>query len=205
MDPLDYYEVLQISPNAESETINRVFRILAARYHPDNPESGNAEKFLRLKQAFDVLGNPKSRAVYDAQLEAQPDAPLAAFGSKDFLEGLEAEANRRIGVLCLLYSQRRFNPEEPSLSILQLEKLMNLPREHLMFTIWFLKEKKCISFTDKSDYVVTGEGTEYIEGHLPKQESLVKLLNAPQHHGAARAGTNHERPSRAKRETGWAK
>ena len=188
MNPLDYYEVLQISPHAESETINRVFRILAARYHPDNPESGDAEKFLRLKKAYDVLSNLRTRAAYDAQLEAQPEGPIEAFGSKDFLEGLEVEANRRIGVLCLLYRQRRFEPEVPSLSILQLEKLMNLPREHLMFTIWFLKEKKCISFTDNSDYVITGEGTEYIESHQPKQESLVKLLSAPQHHSPSRAG-----------------
>jgi hypothetical protein len=196
MDQLDHYEVLQISRNAESETVNRVFRILAARYHPDNPESGDAEHFLRLKKAYDVLGNFKARAIYDSHLEAEPEVPLAAFGSKDFLEGLEVEANRRIGVLCLLYRERRFNSEAPSLSALQLERLMNLPREHLMFTIWFLKEKKCISFTDNSEYTITGEGTEYIESHLPKQESLVKLLSAAQHY--SRTGANPQRPSLVK-------
>ncbi|MGR9037200.1 MAG: DnaJ domain-containing protein, partial [Gammaproteobacteria bacterium] len=33
---VDYYEVLEISPNANSETIDRIFRYLAQRYHPDN-------------------------------------------------------------------------------------------------------------------------------------------------------------------------
>ncbi len=187
MQQPDYYEVLQISPNAEPETVDRVFRILAARYHPDNPETGDAEKFLLLKKAYEVLGNSKTRNAYDSQFASQPDGPLAAFGSKDFLEGIEVEANRRIGVLCLLYRQRRYYPETASLSILQLEKLMDIPREHLLFTIWFLKEKKCIEFTDNSDYVITGDGTEYIESHSPKQESLVKLLSAPQVLGK----TNH--------------
>ena len=45
---VDYYELMQISSNAEPETIHRVFHMLAARYHPDNPQSGDTEKFLLL-------------------------------------------------------------------------------------------------------------------------------------------------------------
>ena len=37
----DYYEVLQISPNADPDTVHRVYRFLAARFHPDNQKSGN--------------------------------------------------------------------------------------------------------------------------------------------------------------------
>src|SRR5678815_2349747 len=53
--PADYYEILQISPNAEPETIHRVFRLLAQRYHPDNHETGNAQKFRQLHDAYVVL------------------------------------------------------------------------------------------------------------------------------------------------------
>ena len=42
----DYYEFLQISPNAEPATIHRVYRFLAGRLHPDIPGTGDAEKFL---------------------------------------------------------------------------------------------------------------------------------------------------------------
>ena len=38
---VDYYEVLQISQNAELETIKRVFKMLAVRLHPDNPATGD--------------------------------------------------------------------------------------------------------------------------------------------------------------------
>jgi len=49
MKILDYYEFLQISPNAEPGTIHRVYRFLAGRF-TDNPETGDAEKFFLLKQ-----------------------------------------------------------------------------------------------------------------------------------------------------------
>jgi curved DNA-binding protein CbpA len=179
MDFVDCYEALQISPNAEPETIHRVFRLLALRYHPDNPETGDAARFLHLKQAYEVLKDPERRCAYDQIYAQQKDQPLAVFGLKDFTEGTEGENNRRMGVLCLLYHQRRVDPEEPGLSVLQLENLMAFPREHLRFTLWFLQEKKHIRFNEKSEYEITGEGTEYVESHSPKHEYLQKLLNSP--------------------------
>ena len=41
--PSDYYEILQISPNADQETVRRIYKIQAQRFHPDNLESGDAE------------------------------------------------------------------------------------------------------------------------------------------------------------------
>ena len=45
----DYYEMLQISPNADSETIHRVYRILAQRYHPDNHDTCDPELIYRIE------------------------------------------------------------------------------------------------------------------------------------------------------------
>jgi len=180
MNFVDYYEALQISPNAEMETIHRVFRLLALRYHPDNPETGDAARFLELKQSYEVLKDSERRSAYDQIYAQQKEQPLAVFGLKDFTEGTEGENNRRMGVLCLLYHQRRVDPEEPGLSVLQLENLMAFPREHLRFTLWFLQEKKHIRFNEKSEYEITGEGSEYAESHSPRHEDLQRLLNAPQ-------------------------
>jgi len=36
----DYYEILRVGPQADEETIERVFRTLAERFHPDNPGTG---------------------------------------------------------------------------------------------------------------------------------------------------------------------
>ena len=68
---LDYYEFLQISPHADNETIHRVYRYLAARFHPDNPETGDPEKFFLLKSAYDVLSDPERRSEYDREYETR--------------------------------------------------------------------------------------------------------------------------------------
>ncbi len=70
MKAQSHYEFLQISPHADSDTVHRVYKYLAARLHPDNPESGNAEMFQELKTAYDVLSNPGRRAEYDAACKA---------------------------------------------------------------------------------------------------------------------------------------
>jgi curved DNA-binding protein len=62
---LDYYEVLQVSPNAEPDTVHRVYRLLAQRFHPDNRETGSDERFRALQEAYAVLSNPEKRAQYD--------------------------------------------------------------------------------------------------------------------------------------------
>jgi hypothetical protein len=65
-EEFDYYEILQVSPNAEAGTIERVYRLLAERYHPHQRNTGNWEMFLKLYQAHMVLSDPKLRAEYDA-------------------------------------------------------------------------------------------------------------------------------------------
>ena len=77
-----------------------------------------------------------------------------------------------MGILCLLYNRRRGNPDDPGLSILEFESMMSLPREHLMFTLWYLREQSCVRQDDKSDYVITGTGVDYVESHLPSNKLL---------------------------------
>jgi hypothetical protein len=182
---VDYYELLQISPNAEPDTIHRVFRIMAARSHPDNKETGNNEKFLLLTKAYAVLSDPARRAAYDQRHRDRRAQPLPVFGLKEFAEGLEGEVNRRLGILSLLYNRRRTNVEVPGISVLELETVMSFPREHLEFAIWFLREKEYIRAGDHSDYVISAGGVEYLESEVPANGVLSKLLHAPQSQGPA--------------------
>ncbi len=63
----DYYSVLGISKNATQEEIKKAYRNLAFKYHPDrNPDNKEAEeKFKKISEAYDVLGDEKKRAEYD--------------------------------------------------------------------------------------------------------------------------------------------
>ena len=75
-DFVDYYELLQISPNAEPETIHRVYKMLAQRYHPDNPETGDTARFLLLNGAFDTLSNADLRRAYDTVYQEHRAKPI---------------------------------------------------------------------------------------------------------------------------------
>src|SRR6266480_3516325 len=101
----DHYEILQISRNADVETIHRVYRIMAARFHPDNPSTGDTEAFLLLKRAYQELSDPELRAKYDNSRMMEDDEPLPIFELQDFVYGLKGEVNRRLGVLALLYNR----------------------------------------------------------------------------------------------------
>lgn len=176
-DSADYYEFLQISRRAEPETINRVHRFLASRFHPDNPETGDPEKFLLLNRAFEVLSDPVLRAEYDSTLDVNI-SPIPAFESVDFMDGVEGEVNRRLAVLSLLYRRCRANVENPKVTLAEMEMLMGFPREYLDFTTWYLRSKKYITREDNSDFALTVQGVDYVESNYSKLPILRKLLNA---------------------------
>lgn len=161
---LDYYEVLQVSTSAEPETISRVFRLLAQRFHPDNQETGNEDRFRVILEAYTVLSDPEKRARYDIVHEQQRKDRwrLVATGAQvenDF----EMEQITRLAVLEVLYTKRRLEQHLAGIYLAELEKLMGKPREHLEFTIWFLVQKKLVQYDDSSRLLLTVEGAEYLE------------------------------------------
>jgi curved DNA-binding protein len=174
---IDYYEFLQISPKAEGPTIQRIYRFMASRFHPDNPVTGDPEKFLVLKHAYEVLSDPVRRAEYDATREARETRPNPIFEMSEFVNGIEGEVNRRLGVMSLLYATRRANPENPRVSLYDLEKRMGWPREYLDFTTWYLRSMQYITREDNSDFALTALGVDYVESNYTKIPILNKLLN----------------------------
>jgi curved DNA-binding protein CbpA len=176
---LDYYEMLQISPNAEPETIQRVYRMLATRYHPDNHLTGDADRFLKLKEAYDVLTDEQRRAAYDEDYRLRRSGPLQVFEQREFVVGVEAEGNRRLGILCLLYNRRRDDACNPAMSLLDLESVMLFPREHLEFTAWYLREKGFIRRDDHGELMITAEGVDYVEERRRDNAIMQRLLMPP--------------------------
>jgi curved DNA-binding protein CbpA len=163
---IDHYEVLQVSPSAELETIHRVYRLLAQRYHPDNQETGNPTRFREVSEAYRVLSDPEERARYDVQHQQHKHdrwklVSTGAAAENDF----ELEERVRLTVLEVLYTKRRMEPREPAVFALDLETMTGRPREHLEFTIWYLGSKKFVTRDDNSRLVITAEGVEYLEAN----------------------------------------
>ena len=175
----DYYEALQISPNADPETIHRVYRIMASRFHPDNPVTGSVDRFLQLREAYQTLSDPALRTAYDANHRILQAEPLPVFWQKSFVDGIEGETNRRLGVLSLLYHRRRVNDNKPGVSLMELEQRMAFPREYLNFALWYLRSKGYIALLeDNSDYAITSAGIDFVESCSVKNKVIRELLTA---------------------------
>jgi len=63
----DFYKILGVKRDAKPDEIKKAYRRLARKYHPDvNPgDKAAEERFKQMSEAFDVLSDPKKRAVYD--------------------------------------------------------------------------------------------------------------------------------------------
>ena len=64
-DKRDLYETLGVNKSASKDEIKSAYRKLAKKYHPDNHETGNAEKFKEVQEAYDILYDDQKRSAYD--------------------------------------------------------------------------------------------------------------------------------------------
>jgi curved DNA-binding protein CbpA len=69
LELVDFYKVLQVDPSAEPEVIQAAYRSLARKYHPD-VVGGSEERMVAINQAWAVLGDDATRAVYDRSRSA---------------------------------------------------------------------------------------------------------------------------------------
>jgi curved DNA-binding protein CbpA len=176
----DYYEVLQVSPNAQPETVQRVYRLLAQLYHPDNKETGNKETFEHVLKAYRVLSDPETRAAYDVEHRIATGLKWKIFDQPNALQGLEAEKRKRLGILSLLCTKRMNQPDHPTLTVVELEQLLGVPREHLEISLWYLRETGRIQRGDSGKYMLTAKGLELLEEQADQGPvSQFRMINAP--------------------------
>ena len=176
---LDYYEVLQISPNADPDTVHRIYRLFAQRFHPDNQETGDPARFRQITEAYHVLSDPEQRASFDVRHQAVRQERMrivnhASKANTDF----EIEQLVRLTVLEALYTQRRVNPGNPGIFDLELEGLTGQSREHLEFTFWYLISKNMIKRGDSSRLLITADGVDYLEEHYETSLQRKRLKEA---------------------------
>jgi hypothetical protein len=141
------------------------------------------------------LSDPEKRLAYDTKYQLAQTHALPVFEMKEFVDGVEGEVNRRMGILSLLYQRRRQNSDDPGFSLLEFETLMGFPREHLEFALWFLRGKQHIQTAENSDFVITPGGVEFLESHVPLNPVLRKLLQSPGPKPAGRAMEREAAPA----------
>jgi len=63
---MNYYECLGVSKEATADEIKKAFRKKSLLLHPDKP-NGDAEKFKKINEAYQTLGDPQKKNIYDIQ------------------------------------------------------------------------------------------------------------------------------------------
>ncbi|MBI5002474.1 J domain-containing protein [Candidatus Woesearchaeota archaeon] len=63
----DYYAILEVRKNSSPKEIKRAYRRLARQFHPDLNHSSDNKAFLQISEAYEVLGDPEKRKLYDTQ------------------------------------------------------------------------------------------------------------------------------------------
>ena len=163
----DYYEILQISPTAEPETVHKVYRLLAQRCHPDNKETGNEAQFRQLSEAYQALSDPERRAQYDVAHAALRQARWrlvsnGAHGRERFRGRAAYPVDRARGAV---YAPPDRAEPLRACRCWDLESLIGRAREQLEFTVWYLTAKKYLTRSDSAELVITAEGVEYLEAN----------------------------------------
>jgi curved DNA-binding protein CbpA len=156
---LDYYEILQVSPRADQETLERVFRHLAKRYHPDH-EGGDASLFSELVEAYRVLSDPEKRADYDARYASIRENSWKIFDQESAGDNIEEDRRIRQALLAALYTARRNDADQPGMGALELERLLGCPQEHLKFHLWYIRENGWVERLPNGLIAITAAGVD---------------------------------------------
>ena len=159
----DYYEDLQISPNADLETIGRVYRLLAKRYHPDNKETGNIDKFATINEAHHVLSTPEKRAAYDVTYEEKKIHQWQAISKVSSPNKYDEDIHSRRCLLSILYIKCRENSSDSGIGLWRLEKMLGWPENLIKFHFWYLKEKGHIKRNESGELEITASGVDMVE------------------------------------------
>jgi curved DNA-binding protein CbpA len=183
---------LQVDRNAHVTIIRYAYRFLAAMYHPDNSESGDAEKFRIITEAWKTLSDDAKRSAYDMSLglqDQQKGGPAggaaAAPKSKEF--GRESlphipktgvtwnEIELRIAVLQILLAARKQRPTSGGCSMRMLLDVLHLDNNEglttIEFALWYLREKGCLEQGERS-FMITAKGLDYLTDQLSKTQIL---------------------------------
>jgi len=104
----DYYDVLGIGRDATPNEIKSAFRKLAHEHHPDvaGDREDSEELFMRILEAYEVLGDPGKRRAYDLSSASGDRSGLHDFNIEDFTRLEELEDIVAGGLLETLFGRR---------------------------------------------------------------------------------------------------
>ena len=168
----NYYEILEVDVKVSKEMLDKAFKLLAKRYHPDTKPDDKKEwaeeKFKEINEAYEVLSNEDSKKDYDAELDYDKNSAVEAIIAKnEHLQHLVEELQNEIS-----YLKSQANTETTNFSsssnIYENDNLNNYQYE--------INQNSNSSYN--SYYNVAPEETLYYETRIPYRKSRLKDILA---------------------------
>ena len=154
---VDYYKIMGVRPDIGTEELNRRFHRLAKRFHPDNPQTGNRERFDLLVEAHNLL----------------KDYPADRNGNDTV--GQDVDIQTRL--LSVFYNRRRHNIRDPGVPEMELERIFGCKIENLEFHLWYLKAKRWVERLENGMLSITVEGIDHVNSEHQRKATTMLLMD----------------------------
>ena len=176
---VDYYKIMGIRPDVSREDLERRFHRLAKRYHPDNPQTGNRERFDLIVEAHNMLKDPGKRSKYDV-LYNQIVGTTQTYtdnGSGADTDTVGKDVDIQSKLLSVFYNKRRHNIRDPGVPEMELERIFNCKIESLEFHLWYLKAKRWIEKLENGMLSITVEGIDHMNSEHHRKTTTMLLMD----------------------------
>ena len=173
---VDYYKIMGVRPDIGPDDLGRRFHRLAKRYHPDNPQTGNRERFDLLVEAHNLLKDAGKRAQYDI-LYKQVVGDTLADHKPNGGDTVGQDVDIQSRLLSVFYNKRRHNIREPGVPEFELERIFGCKIEALEFHLWYLKAKRWIERLENGMFSITVEGIDHINSEHNRKTTTMLLMD----------------------------
>lgn len=179
---VDYYKIMGLKPDVSLDELGRKFHRLAKRYHPDNPQTGNRERFDQLVEAHNMLKDSGKRAQYDI-LYKQIVGSLQSYATEGNGNGSDTvgqDVDIQSRLLAVFYNRRRHSIREPGVPEIELERIFGCKIENLEFHLWYLKAKRWIERLENGMFSITVEGIDHVNAEHHRKSTTMLLMDRSQ-------------------------
>ena len=162
---VDYYEVLNVSPNCSAKALENAYRSLAKMYHPDHVETADVEKLGEVIAAYRVLKDPAKRAKYDlAHASNKPKSFRFSLNNDFQIDEASAISDAEIHekILLCLYKRRREQASDAGVIGYFIQEMLGCSDQQFEFHTWYLKSKGFIEGTEQGTLVITIQGVDHV-------------------------------------------
>ena len=177
---IDYYKVMGVRPNISPTDLSRRFHRLAKRYHPDNPVTGDRDRFDQLVEAHTVLKDTERRAQYDhlydqivGSVQSHTPDPVEA-------DTVGKDVDIQARLLTVFYGRRRHYVNDPGVPEMELERIFGCPIANLEFHLWYLKAKGWIERLENGMLAITVLGIDHVNSEHHRRATTMLLMDRSQ-------------------------